>query len=118
MSFFIIDSEKCNRDELCVNACPTKVIRMGSRDELPEPIPRFEGRSKMASKLNTWEEHLRQTFKLMNIGMIGMWRLGLGPWINAWPAVIGRIMVITPIGRKTGLRRRTPVNYAIVDGDV
>lgn len=43
-----------------------------------------------------------------------MWRLGLGPWINAWPAVGGRIMVISHTGRRTGLKRRTPVNYAPV----
>jgi len=47
-----------------------------------------------------------------------MWRLGLGPWINIWPAVIGRIMVLTHTGRKTGLTRRTPVNYCLIDGDV
>jgi deazaflavin-dependent oxidoreductase (nitroreductase family) len=42
----------------------------------------------------------------------------MGPMINIWPAVIGRIMVITHTGRKSGLRRQTPVNYAIVDGYV
>ena len=30
----------------------------------------------------------------------------------------GQIMVLTHTGRKSGLRRRTPVNYALVDGEV
>jgi deazaflavin-dependent oxidoreductase (nitroreductase family) len=50
--------------------------------------------------------------------MLWMWRLGLGPWINAWPAVIGRIMVLTHTGRRSGLPRQTPVNYAPVEGAV
>ena len=44
--------------------------------------------------------------------MLLLWQLGLGPWINAWPAVGGRIMVLTHTGRRTGRRRQTPVNYA------
>src|SRR3990172_8866162 len=50
--------------------------------------------------------------------MLTLWRLGLGGWFNVWPEVSGRIMVITHTGRKTGARRRTPVNYAVVDGEV
>jgi deazaflavin-dependent oxidoreductase (nitroreductase family) len=46
--------------------------------------------------------------------MLLLWRLGLGPWVNAWPAVGGRIMVITHTGRRTGKRRQTPVNYSPV----
>ena len=64
------------------------------------------------------EERLRQGFKYFNRFMLMMWRLGLGPWVNAWPEVGGRIMVITHTGRKSGLRRRTPVNYALVDGEI
>lgn len=54
----------------------------------------------------------------MNKGMLLMWRLGMGPMINAWPDVMGRIMVITHTGRKSGLKRQTPANYALVDGNV
>ncbi|MCA9932323.1 MAG: nitroreductase family deazaflavin-dependent oxidoreductase [Ardenticatenaceae bacterium] len=64
------------------------------------------------------EQSLRQGFKYLNKFMVAMWRLGLGKWINAWPEKGGRIMVITHIGRKSGLTRRTPVNYAEVDGDI
>jgi deazaflavin-dependent oxidoreductase (nitroreductase family) len=63
-------------------------------------------------------EKLRQGFKYFNRFMLLMWRLGLGNWLNAWPKVVGRIMVITHTGRKSGLRRQTPVNYAILDGDI
>ena len=63
-------------------------------------------------------ENLRQMFKQMNKFMLLMWRLGLGSWLNFWPDVGGRIMVITHTGRKTGLKRRTPVNYALVEGEL
>jgi deazaflavin-dependent oxidoreductase (nitroreductase family) len=44
--------------------------------------------------------------------MLLLWRLGRGPWVNAWPTVGGRIMVITHTGRQTGRRHQTPVNYS------
>jgi deazaflavin-dependent oxidoreductase (nitroreductase family) len=34
------------------------------------------------------------------------------------PDSVGRIMVLTHTGRKTGAKRQTPVNYAIMDGEV
>lgn len=64
------------------------------------------------------EKKLRRGFKIFNIFMTGMWRLGLGKWINAWPEVGGRILVITHHGRKSGKRYRTPVNYCEVNGDI
>lgn len=54
----------------------------------------------------------------MNRFMVFMWKLGLGKWINCWPAGFGRIMVIKNHGRKTGREYLTPVNYAIVDSEV
>ena len=64
------------------------------------------------------EERLRQLFKKFNQFMMLVWRLGLGKWLNAWPSIGGRIMVITHTGRKTGKKRRTPVNYNVVDGEI
>ncbi|MBM2849988.1 MAG: hypothetical protein HW418_2930, partial [Anaerolineales bacterium] len=65
------------------------------------------------------EETLRQSFKrYLNPFMLLMWRLGLGRWINLWPSVGGRILVIAHQGRRTGRRRYTPVNYALVDGEI
>lgn len=64
------------------------------------------------------ENALRQGFRSFNRFMLLMWRLGLGSWVNGWPSVGGRIMVLTQRGRKTGLQRHTPVNYAIVGGEV
>src|SRR5512136_508093 len=64
------------------------------------------------------EEQVRQGFKYFNRFMLLMWRLGLGPMLNMGPAIAGRYMVITHIGRKSGLKRRTPVNYAVVDDEV
>lgn len=64
------------------------------------------------------EALFRQGFRQFNRFMLLVWRLGLGKWVNAWPKGGGRIMVITHTGRKTGMRRRTPVNYAIVDGEL
>jgi len=64
------------------------------------------------------QERLRRCFKSFNRFMLLIWRLGLGAWVNLCPSVCGRIMVITHTGRKTGMRRRTPVNYAVVDGEL
>jgi len=69
---------------------------------------------KPAARVSSLEERLRQGFKVFNRFMLLLWRLGLGPLQNVWPEVSGSILVITHTGRKTGLRRRTPVNYAIV----
>lgn len=62
------------------------------------------------------EALLRRGFHAFNRLMLLMWRLGLGRWAASWPRVAGRIMVITHTGRRSGLRRRTPLNYAVVDG--
>jgi deazaflavin-dependent oxidoreductase (nitroreductase family) len=64
------------------------------------------------------EERLLRLFKYLNRFMLALWRLGLGGWVNAWPSVGGRIMVLTHVGRKTGIRRRTPLNYVVLDDDV
>jgi deazaflavin-dependent oxidoreductase (nitroreductase family) len=64
------------------------------------------------------EQRLRSGFKTLNKFMLLMWRLGLGWMLNIWPAGFGRIMVITHTGRKSGRRRRTPLNYAEVDGEI
>ena len=74
----------------------------------------------MASKQldSKQEEELRQFFKGFNRFMLYMWRLGLGKWVNAWPERGGQIMVLSHIGRKSGLQRRTPVNYALIGGDL
>lgn len=63
------------------------------------------------------EELTRRSFKYLNRFMLTLWRLDLGSYFNPtkWG---GAIMVLTHTGRKTGLRRRTPVNYAIVDGEL
>lgn len=63
-------------------------------------------------------ESLRKGFRAMNRFMVWMWKLGMGRMINFWPAVIGRIMVIKHRGRKSGREYLTPVNYAVVDGEV
>lgn len=64
------------------------------------------------------EEKVRQAFKTLNRFMILMWRLGLGPWLNAWPQGLGRYLVLTHKGRKTGVPRRTPVNFARVQNEI
>ena len=64
------------------------------------------------------EEQLRQGFRYFNRFMLLMWRLGMGPLLNMGPAMAGRYMVITHTGRKSGMKRRTPVNYAMVDDEV
>ena len=61
---------------------------------------------------------MRRVFRHVNRWMVVLWRLGLGRWVNAWPAGSGRIMVLTHVGRTSGRRFRTPLNYAEVDGEI
>ncbi len=69
-------------------------------------------------ELTPVEAALRQGFRTFNRCMLLMWRLGLGPMLNFWPVALGRYMIIVHRGRKTGLLRYTPVNYASIDGDI
>ncbi|MEW5830483.1 MAG: nitroreductase family deazaflavin-dependent oxidoreductase [Chloroflexota bacterium] len=69
-------------------------------------------------KLPPAEERLRRSFKVLNKFMVFMFRIGLGWMINFWPAVVGRIMVIRHVGRKSGRALYVPVNYAVVDGEI
>lgn len=57
-------------------------------------------------------------FKAFNRAMLTTWRLGLGPLVNSLPDHVGRIMILTTIGRKSGRPRRTPLNYAHVGNEV
>jgi hypothetical protein len=61
---------------------------------------------------------LRKVFHSMNRFMVLLWKMGLGKAINIWPAGFGRIMVIKHRGRKSGKEYLTPVNYAIVEGEI
>lgn len=54
----------------------------------------------------------RDAFRTMNRLMLLAWRAGLGAPINATHRLTGRIMVLGTVGRKSGLMRRTPLNYA------
>ncbi len=68
---------------------------------------------------SNFESSLRPFFKkFLNPFMLMMWRLGLGPFVNASPEFGGRIMVLTHLGRKSGQLRRTPVNYTIANGEL
>lgn len=59
-----------------------------------------------------------KSFTWLNKFMLLMWKLGLGPYINAWPEVGGRIMVLNHYGRRTGKRLQTPLNYVEVNGEI
>ena len=60
---------------------------------------------------------MRRFFRFLNrLFMVPMFRLGLGALIVN--PVSGYIMVLKTVGRKTGKARRTPLNYALLDGCV
>lgn len=69
------------------------------------------------SQVPVEEAQLRKIFKSLNRFMLLLWRLGLAHYGNG-NRYAGWIMVIKHTGRKTGLTRYAPVNYAIVDEDV
>ena len=58
---------------------------------------------------------LQQTFRRVNPHVLRMWRWHLGWLMSAIPPVSGKTMVVTHIGRKSGRRLQTPVNYAVID---
>lgn len=70
------------------------------------------------TNLSPGEATLRKGFKYFNHLMLLLWRLGLGGWVNGWPAVGGRILVLTHEGRRSKQWHRTPLNYAEVDGEL
>lgn len=60
---------------------------------------------------------LRRSFRYLNkYFMVPAFRLGLGPLMGS--PFGGYIMVLKTIGRKTGQVRYSPVNYAILNGNV
>ncbi len=56
-------------------------------------------------------EAFRRGLRRMNPGMLLIWRLGLGWTADLWPGGFGRLMVIEHVGRRSGARYRTPVNF-------
>ena len=65
----------------------------------------------MASRL------MRSILKIVNMFfMVPLFRLGLGSFVGN--PITGYIMVVKTIGRKTGKERYTPVNYAILNGNI
>jgi hypothetical protein len=46
------------------------------------------------------------------------WRLGLGHWVPMWSPLVGQIMILGHITRRSGRYHRTPVHYALVDGEI
>lgn len=60
---------------------------------------------------------LRRAFRWLNRGfMVPVLRAGFGPPLVS--PLGGYILVLTTLGRKTGKPRHTPVNYALLDGDM
>ena len=60
---------------------------------------------------------VRRIFRVLNkFFMVPMFRLGFGPLLGN--PFTGYILVLKTIGRKSGLVRYTPLNYAIHNGDV
>jgi deazaflavin-dependent oxidoreductase (nitroreductase family) len=63
-------------------------------------------------------EIVRSGLRRANRSMLYLWRLGLGRTADLWPRGFGRLMVIEHVGRKTGTRYCTPVNYTVDNGDL
>ena len=59
---------------------------------------------------------LRRAFRTLNRFMLLMWRLGLGRFLAG--SRVGYVMVLATTGRRSGLRRLAPLNFAADDGTV
>lgn len=42
----------------------------------------------------------------------------MGDWFKVCPEISGNVLVLTHIGRKTGIKRYQPLNFTIVDDDI
>lgn len=42
MTLFVVDSEKCKRDAICVSECPMRIIEMKDKDAPPTPVNQAE----------------------------------------------------------------------------
>ena len=42
MSLFTVDPDKCNRDGICVDECPIKIINLTDKESVPQPVPGAE----------------------------------------------------------------------------
>ena len=42
MSLFVVDSEKCNKDGICIETCPARIIEKNDADGVPVPIANAE----------------------------------------------------------------------------
>ncbi len=60
----------------------------------------------------------RDFFKPFNHFMLLMWHAGLGGAMNLTHRLSGRVLVLGTVGRKSGLMRRTPLNYSPDRDDV
>lgn len=63
-------------------------------------------------------DELQRTFKRLNPNVLRLWRWHLGWAMSIVPPLSGKTMVIGHVGRTSGLRRQTPLNYAVLEGDV
>ncbi len=72
--------------------------------------------TQIATTTTQGDELLRQGFKVANRFMVLLFRLGLGSWGNG--PQTSQVMVLVHKGRKSGQLRRTPVNFAEVEGDL
>ncbi|HET9655495.1 MAG TPA: nitroreductase/quinone reductase family protein [Kineosporiaceae bacterium] len=63
-------------------------------------------------------QKLSSTFKVVNRYVLVLWRLRLGWCMSICPPLLGRVMLISHTGRKSGIVRQTPVNYRMIDGSV
>jgi deazaflavin-dependent oxidoreductase (nitroreductase family) len=77
------------------------------------PAPEPAGRQRTADY-----RQLSTNFKVVNRYVLMLWRMHLGWCMNICPPLLGRVMLISHTGRKTGLIRQTPVNYRVIDGRI
>ncbi|MEM8534835.1 MAG: nitroreductase family deazaflavin-dependent oxidoreductase [Chloroflexota bacterium] len=72
----------------------------------------------MSTMSENIQQVIRRAFKYVNRIVLLNWRLGIGPYMSFWPHGTGRFMMLIHTGRKSGLQRRTPINYAEINGDI
>jgi len=68
--------------------------------------------------MEKFDQYLPLILKYGNRAAIIMWKLGMEKLLNAWPAVLGKMMVIKHTDRLSGKDLYTPVNYIEENGTI
>lgn len=93
---------------------PRPAVKRPEPSDAPAPFPPL-AEPPIPSPLWAWYgRHSHAAFMRLNRLMVPLLRAGLGPWLGT-PAT-GYMLLLEVTGRRTGVTRRIPLSYVVLDG--